>query len=167
MNENIELIFASIFVLCVLFAMISDLSGLRIPNIVSIVLVAVFAIYALLGGTASVWVHVALAGVVFAVLFTFFALGWVGAGDVKFLSALTLWAGPSHGALFITLFAIFGGAFALMLLALRKALFYYPALGELPVMSKFCRLARLGLCPYSVPMGVAALCVAPSIFLIR
>jgi prepilin peptidase CpaA len=166
-NENLELIFALIFVVCVIFAIISDFSALRIPNSVSIVLVAAFAVYAFLGGTGAIWPHFMLAGAVFALLFGFFALGWLGAGDVKFLSALTLWAGPAHGAAFIFLFAIFGGLFALMLLALRSALLYFPILAELPVLGKMSRWARNGLCPYGIPIGVAALCIAPSIFVIR
>ena len=65
------------------------------------------------------------------------------------------------------LFALFGGVFAIGLLALRYALPFYPFLAELPVVSKFSRLARNGLCPYGLPIGVAALCVAPAIFAVH
>jgi prepilin peptidase CpaA len=166
-NEKLLMVFALIFVCSVLYAMISDFSRLRIPNIVSIVLVAAFAVFALLGGTGNFWPHLILAGVVLATLFVFFAMGWMGAGDVKLLSALMLWAGPAQGSRFVVLFAIFGGIFAMGLLALRTALPYYPILSELPVMSKFSRWARNGLIPYGIPIGVAALCVAPSIFAVR
>ncbi len=167
MSTNIELIFALIFIFCVLFAMISDYSRLRIPNIVSIILIAAFAVYALMGGTPTIWPHVLLASALFALLFAFYAFGWLGAGDVKLLSALMLWAGPSEGATFVVLFALFGGVFAMMLLALRQLLPAYPILAELPVLTKFSRWARNGLCPYGIPIGLAALCVTPSIFAIR
>lgn len=167
MNQTVQFLFAATFVFSVIFAMVSDFSRLRIPNIVSIVLVAAFAAYALMGGVANVWPHLMLAGAVFALLFGFFAMGWLGAGDVKFLSALMLWAGPGQGVSFIVLFAIFGGVFALSLLGLRSALPFYPILSELPVLSKFSRWARNGLCPYGIPIGLAALCVAPSIFMLR
>ena len=167
MNETLLTIFALIFVCSVLYAMISDFSRLRIPNIVSIVLVAAFAVFALLGGTGNVWPHLMLAGAVLAILFACFAMGWLGAGDVKLLSALMLWAGPAQGVQFVVLFAIFGGIFAAGLLALRYTLPYYPILSEIPVMSKFSRWARNGLCPYGIPIGVAALCVAPSIFTVH
>ena len=160
-----QLIFALIFVFCVIFAIISDATKLRIPNIVSIVLIASFAAYALLGGVPAVWSHVLIAGAVFALLFAFFALGWVGAGDVKFLSALMIWAGPAHGTVFILLFAIFGGVFALSLIGLRSALRYHPVIAGWPVLGKMSRWARNGLCPYAIPIGLAALCVAPSIFM--
>lgn len=144
--------------------MVSDFSKLRIPNIVSIVLVISFAAYALLGGTQTILPHLVIAGAVFAILFASYAMGWLGAGDVKFLSALTLWAGPSQGVLFFVLFAIFGGVFALMLVALRSVLPSYPALAKWPITSKFSRWARNGLCPYGIPIGLAALCITPSIF---
>jgi Flp pilus assembly protein protease CpaA len=86
---------------------------------------------------------------------------------VKFLSALMLWAGPQHGVLFIVLFAIFSGVFAFSLLGLRAALPYFPILADVPVVSKFSRWARNGLCPYGLPIGAAALMVAPLIFGIR
>jgi len=166
-SAHFELIFASVFVLCVIYAMISDFAQLRIPNAVSIVLIFAFVVYALLGGVENIWMHLAIAGGIFLLLFAFFALGWLGAGDVKFLAATMLWAGPAHGAYFIVLFAIFGGVLALMLLILRSALGYYPILGELPILSKVSRWARNGLCPYGIPIGVAALTVAPSIFALQ
>ncbi len=167
MNQTLLLIFAATFVFSVVFAMVWDFSRLRIPNIVSIVLVVAFAAYALMGGTGNIWPHLILAGAVFVILFACFAMGWVGAGDVKFLSALMLWAGPSQGVTFIVLFAVFGGVMALSLLGLRSALPYFPVLADLPILSKFSRWARNGLCPYGIPIGLAALCVAPSIFMLR
>ncbi len=62
------------------------------------------------------------------------------------------------------LFALLGGAFALMLLSLRLALPHYPQIEGIAVLSKFSHWARAGLCPYALPIGVAALCVAPAIF---
>lgn len=167
MNQTLLMIFALVFICSVLYAMISDYSRLRIPNIVSIVLVGAFAAFALLGGVASIWPHLMLAGAVLVTMFVFFVLGWLGAGDVKLMSALMLWAGPSQGVPFVVLFALFGGVFAAGLMALRTALPYYPILAEIPVMSKFSRLARNGLCPYGLPIGVAALCVAPAIFAVH
>jgi prepilin peptidase CpaA len=88
----------------------------------------------------------------------------LGGGDVKLASAIMLWAGPSHGASFVVLFALLGGAFALMLLSLRRALLYYPQIGNFVVLNKFSEWAQKGLCPYALPIGVAALCVAPAMF---
>lgn len=39
--------------------------------------------------------HIATALATFAVTFLFFALGWLGGGDVKLWSSVMLWAGPA------------------------------------------------------------------------
>lgn len=144
--------------------MISDYQRLRIPNMISIALALGFIPYGLHGGAANIWINVLLAAVVLVVMFIFFALNWMGAGDAKIAAAIMLWAGPEHGTAFFMLLALFGGIFAAGLLLLRRALLYHPALAEMPVLSKFTRWARKGVFPYGLPIGAAALCVAPSIF---
>ncbi len=145
--------------------MITDYRRLHIPNMVSIVLAAAFFPFALLAGPAiPLLPHLLIAGAVFVVLFVSFALGWLGGGDVKLASAIMLWAGPAQGANFVVLFALLGGVFALMLLSLRHALPHYPQIEGIAVLNKLSQWARSGLCPYALPIGVAALCVAPAIF---
>jgi prepilin peptidase CpaA len=157
--------FEMLFIFCIVYAMITDYRRLHIPNIVSIVLAAAFFPFALLAGPAiPLLPHMLIAGVVFVVLFVFFAMNWLGGGDVKLASAIMLWAGPTQGANFVVLFALMGGVFALMLLSLRHALPYYPQIEMFPLFSKFSQWARTGLCPYALPIGAAALCVAPAIF---
>ncbi len=158
------MIFAGIFVLCVVYAIVSDVTRFRIPNIVSIVLLAAFIPYVLLGGTQTIWPHFAVAGAVFVVLFISFALGWLGAGDVKFVSAISLWAGPEHGPMFLVSFALLGGVLALMLLGLRAAQNSHPILATLPVLDKLSGWARNKILPYGLPIGLAALAAVPSIF---
>ena len=157
--------FELVFIFCVVYAMITDYRRLHIPNMVSIVLAVAFFPFALLAGPAiPLLPHVLVAGAVFVVLFASFAMGWLGGGDVKLASAIMLWAGPTQGANFVVLFALLGGAFALMLLSLRLALPHYPRIEGMAVLSKFSQWARAGLCPYALPIGAAALCVAPAIF---
>jgi prepilin peptidase CpaA len=167
LNETLQLVFASIFVVCAIYAIVSDIAALRIPNGVPIVLIASFAAYALLGRVSPLWPNVLIAAVIFLLMFISFAMGWVAAGDVKFFPALMIWAGPSHGAAFILLFALFSAAFALWLLGLKAVQRSYPAIAGWPVLGKMSRWARNGICPYGVPMGLAALCAAPSIFMLR
>lgn len=167
MSETLQLVFAAIFVLSVVYAIVTDIASLRIPNIVSIVLVLVFIPYMLLGGTQTIWPHFAVAAAVFAVLFFSFAMGWLGAGDVKFASAVALWAGPQHGPPFLVYFAILGGLFALMLLVLRTAQNNHPIIATFPVLHRLSGWARNKIMPYGVPLGIAALIVAPTIFGMR
>ena len=154
-----------LFVFCVIYAMITDYRRLHIPNAISVILAIAFFPFALLAGPAiPLLPHLMIAGAVFIVLFGCFALGWLGGGDVKLVSAIILWAGPTQGANFVVLFALLGGALALVLVMLQRARAYYPPIETVPVLSKFSQWARAGLCPYALPIGTAALCVAPAIF---
>ena len=165
MREILVLGFELLFIFCVVYAMITDYRALHIPNMISIVLAGAFFPFALLAGPAIPFLaHLAIAAVVFVLLFIFFALGWLGGGDVKLAGAIMLWAGPTHGGSFVVLFALLGGALALLLMSLRHALAQYPQIETVPVLSKFSDWARQGLCPYALPIGAAALYVAPSIF---
>jgi prepilin peptidase CpaA len=159
-------VFEMVFIFCVVYAMITDYRRLHIPNILSIVLVAAFFPFAWLAGPAAVPLlpHLGLAAFVFVLLFACFAFGWLGGGDVKLASAIMLWAGPFQGPNFVVLFALLGGALALGLLSLRYALVQYPQIETVPVLSKFSGWARQGTCPYALPIGLAALIVAPAMF---
>lgn len=158
--------FEALFVFCVVYAMITDYSRLHIPNMVSIVLALAFFPFALLAGPQAIplLTHVGLAAAVFVLLFLCFAFGWLGGGDVKLAGAIMLWAGPSQGPNFVVLFAVLGGALALGLLSLRFALVQFPRIESVPGLVKFTGWARNGMCPYALPIGAAALIVAPEIF---
>lgn len=164
MSGFLNNLFAFIFVFSVVYALVSDFARLRIPNAIPVVLTVAFAGYALAGGTPSVWPHLGLAAAVFVLFFIFFAVGWVAAGDAKFLPSVMLWAGPGQAARFVILMAIIGGVFAAGILAWRHALNRRPALAGLPGMAKISRWARNGLLPYGIPISLAALAVAPAIF---
>lgn len=166
MRDILILLFQFIFICCVVYAMVSDYRKLRIPNAVSLILAGAFFPFAFLAGPSiAVVPHVILAVAVLLLLFVFFAIGWLGGGDVKLVSAITLWAGPPHGMNFVVLVAIFGGVFALALLSLRYALLQYPQIETVTGFGKLSGWARQGLCPYALPIGAAALCVAPAIFM--
>lgn len=167
MSETLQLVFAGVFVLGVVYAIVTDIASLRIPNIVSIILIIAFIPYMLLGGTQTIWPHFAVSAAVFVVLFLSFAMGWLGAGDVKFATAVALWAGPQHGPAFLVYFALLGGLFALMLLMLRSAQNTHPIIATFPVLDKLSGWARNKIMPYGVPLGIAALVVAPAIFGMR
>ena len=165
MRDILILGFELLFIFCVVYAMITDYRWLRIPNIISIVLAVAFFPFALLAGPAiPFFAHLAIAAVIFVLLFVFFALGWLGGGDVKLAGAIMLWAGPANGGNFVVLFALLGGMLALLLMTLRFALVQYPQIEAVPVLGKFSGWARDGMCPYALPIGAAALYIAPAIF---
>ena len=102
------------FVFCVCYAIVSDFTRLRIANWIPATLTALFLVYAVLRLDLSAFKdHLILAGIVFVVGFVSFVAGWIGGGDVKLLTALTLWAGPSHGPDLLIMTTLGGGVMAL------------------------------------------------------
>jgi prepilin peptidase CpaA len=90
MLSLIWLVYAAISVACG----ISDLLTYRIPNLFVILLIAGFAGTALQHRNSVDWVsHLGSFVVILGVCATFYALGKMGAGDVKLLAALALWSG--------------------------------------------------------------------------
>ncbi|MBO6782403.1 MAG: prepilin peptidase [Alphaproteobacteria bacterium] len=76
-------------------ATVTDVRSFRIPNRISIAMVALYAAYAL-GGFADPRSGLLAGGIVFAAGVFMFARGWMGGGDVKLLAAVSLWAGTEH-----------------------------------------------------------------------
>lgn len=100
-------------------AAVCDVRSGRIPNFLTFGGAAVALIYALTtGGISSFGFAVAgwLAGA--ALFFPFFALGGMGAGDVKLLAALAAWFGPADAVWLATFAAMAGGVFG-VIVALR------------------------------------------------
>lgn len=153
------------FVFFIGYAIVSDVRELRIPNWIPLGLLATFIAFALTGNRPlDLPMHAAIAGAMLAVTFGFFAMNWLGGGDAKLLSALALWAGPDGVVRLVFLVAIFGGLMALALLALRKIVRERPALESRPAIAKLASWASAGTLPYAVPIGGAALVMAPSLF---
>ena len=95
----------------------SDLNKRRIPNWTCGALAAVAVVRLLLAGDAvTAALAVAIAGAAFAPLALAFALGRVGGGDVKLLTACVLLAGPAGTPTLLIATALAGGAMALVAL---------------------------------------------------
>ncbi len=152
------------FLFCVIFAIISDYRSLTIPNWISIALIAGFAVYAALTwDKIQILDHVAIAGGVFVTGFIFFLLNWFGGGDVKLLTAVSLWAGPQQGMNFVILMCLLGGVLSIGLLWIRRTLRYRPNFGaNLPFIQKVAELAEQGICPYGIAIGIAAILTIPT-----
>ena len=98
-----------------------DLRSLRIPNLLCIVMVAVFAATALIAPPPDLVARLVVAGAVFAIGFVTFCLGLFGGGDVKALSALFLFVPVATLPLFCMVFSasmMIGIAFVLGLRAI-------------------------------------------------
>lgn len=158
----IEAALLVVFPCLVAFAGASDLFTMTIPNRVSLLLVAGFAMLAPAVGLApaAVGFHVAAAGIALAVGITFFALGWMGGGDAKMMTAIALWFGltPALGD-FLLIASVYGAVLTLAVLYFRTIVllpaFVYRA-------EWIARLhdGRNGI-PYGIAIAVAALHVYP------
>ena len=60
--------------------------------------------------------------VVFGAGYGIYVKKWMGGGDIKLLTACTLWAGPMRTLDFLLVMALLGGALALLLIVIRRAL---------------------------------------------
>ncbi len=104
-------------------------------------------------GTVEIASHASCALVMLCVGFALFSAGWIGGGDAKLFAAAALWFGWGEIADYAAVSAMFGGALALVVLALRLAALSLPLAVIFP-------LPRPEL-PYGVALALAALFVYP------
>lgn len=101
-------------------AAFEDFRRLVIPNLLPILLCALWPFYFYFAGAPSLsgaLIAIGCAVAVFALGAVLFAFGQLGGGDVKLLGAATLWVGGPTGTYqLLMLVAVIGGALALFLL---------------------------------------------------
>lgn len=123
-----------------------DLQRRKIPNRVVLGLLCVFPAYLLVGNDAPAWWSALGAGVLtFVASYILYALGVLGAGDSKLLSAAALFMGLEQLASFSFLTVVAGGIVALVMLGLR------PQQAAVAVLSR----GRIQVAATGVPYGVA------------
>jgi prepilin peptidase CpaA len=152
-------LFQAVYVFCICYAIISDFTKLTIPNWVPLVLVAAFVPFALAYIDAgSLPRNLLVAATIFGLGVIFFALGWIGGGDVKLLTATTLWIGAQGAPQFVIIMAGLGAAMAGALFTINH---YSDELGAMMpgnwLVRRLLELARSGRCPYGVAIGIAGL----------
>ena len=154
------------FLVCVCFAIITDFKTLLIPNWISLALLAVFVPFAILHvPLEAIAGHLLAMAVILVLSVCFYVAGWMGGGDVKFMSAIALWMGPDHVAPFAVLMALFGAALAVGIMMMDK---FGPLLGprllSLTLPKRLAELARSRQCPYGVAIGLAGLILSFAVF---
>jgi prepilin peptidase CpaA len=112
-----------VFVGLVLFAALSDIATMEIPNWVSIAVAALFPLAAFLAGFSAlqIGVHVGIGFLVFLAGFGLFALGILGGGDVKVIAAASIWTGAAALSPFTFATTLAGGGLAFLMILARKA----------------------------------------------
>ncbi len=162
MSQTLGLLFGASFIGLTVWAAITDVKTLKIPNWIPVSIAVLFVIYLLVGPRdLPVLYHVAVALGVLAVSFALFAAGFMGAGDAKMMTAVALWAGPAKIAPFLLGMAVAGVALALLILWAR---FYAPADDEVPsgwLHKLLPTWISQGVLPYGVAICVGALLTVP------
>jgi prepilin peptidase CpaA len=99
-------------------AAFEDLRRLAIPNAVPLALGLLWPFYVIMSTPSLIGVLSAIgcALVIFAIGAVGFSRGLLGGGDVKLLTAATLWAGPAQTPALLILTGVLGGVLAIFLL---------------------------------------------------
>ncbi len=139
---------------------ISDLATFTIPNRLALITGLVFVGVALVAGMPvdAIALHLAVGLAILVVTFGFFALGWVGGGDAKIVSAIAVWVGLSDLLSFLLVASIAGGLLTLTLIAFRRV-GLHPRLAGVGWIGTL--HGRAGI-PYGVALAIGAMIVYPS-----
>ncbi len=148
----------AVFSIFLLTAAVYDGTRFIIPNAVVLGLAGLFPVAALLLPFETAWLsHIGAAVTVFLVGMVAYRFRVFGAGDVKLITALSLWAGFDQLALLLLSIAIAGGAVTLILVLVRPIILKIPLLvsGEkLSLPRIFCWGEPI---PYGVSIAIASM----------
>lgn len=149
-----------LFPLAMVYAGLMDLATLKIRNALVLAIGAGWLVLAPLAGFGfmELAASFAVAGLVFAVTFTFFALGWIGGGDAKLAAVTALWFAPDQALLYFIYASVLGGLLTLVILQLRARMMP-AALYRVPWVAHL-HDPKAGV-PYGAAMAPAALIVFP------
>lgn len=159
----ITLLFAGV----IFIAMAFDMWSRRVPNMISVALVLLFAVAAgVAWDRVDWWSHIGFGLGMFSLGAILFYVGWFGGGDVKLLGALSLWMGLPLAAEYLMLVGFAGGIAGLVILVLRRVIKPFVAAWERRGLRVPEILSPGGTLPYGVVLGVAALITARKIELL-
>jgi prepilin peptidase CpaA len=144
----------------VAFAAAMDLFTMRIPNLVSVILVLAFFPLALMAGLGpwDIVSHAGAGALMLLVGFGLFACGWFGGGDAKLMAAVGLWVGLDSLPLYLLSVALAGGLIAGAFATVRSVPLPHFLLGQTWAL----RLHRQdGGIPYGIALAAGALMIFP------
>ena len=156
-----ETVLLFVFPMAMAFAAANDLFTMKIPNKISLVLIAAFAVAALFVRLPmdQLLSHVGVGLAVLAAGFVMFSLRLLGGGDAKLMAAGALWMGADNALMYVGLVTAFGGVLSLAILAYRK--FVPAAAWALPPWALRLHVNGSGI-PYGMAIAAAGLAMYPS-----
>ncbi len=144
------------------------LRALKIPNAVSVIVLAVFFLNWWVAAPAvDLTQHLLIAGIALFLGFGIYVAGFMGAGDIKLITALMLWAGTRDGFAFLIIMTLIGGIFASLLLITRKSMVVWPSAQSYIPSRRLRMWAHRGIFPYGIAICSAGLLLMPSFFAAR
>ena len=112
-----------LFSAMMLWAAYSDLTSYRLSNRLCLTTALLYPLYLIAlyyegHGLAlqTILITVGISAVIFLICAVFFALNFMGGGDVKFIPVVALWAGTAHILPFLFITSIVGGLIAFILI---------------------------------------------------
>jgi prepilin peptidase CpaA len=105
------------FVALVLVAAASDIAMYRIPNIVILMIIALYPIYVIVAPGEQEWLwSLGIFALTIAVGIPLAHFKIFGGGDMKLLAVILLWAGPALASPALVLSVVAGGLIAILML---------------------------------------------------
>ena len=159
--DTVYLLLLGVMPALVIIAGLKDLTTMRIPNWISLLLLVFFFPAALVMGLPplTIALHVGVAFAALVVGAGMFALRWIGGGDAKLMAAACLWLGLQGSGMFLLWTGVMGGLFCLTLLFARFHSRPYLAGAPGWVVSL---MEPKGDIPYGVAIGAGALMAYPA-----
>jgi prepilin peptidase CpaA len=119
--DTVYLLLLGVMPALVIVAGLKDLTTMRIPNWISLLLIVFFfpAAFAMGLPPLTIAIHVGVAFAALVVGAGMFALRWIGGGDAKLMAAACLWLGLQGSGMFLLWTGVMGGLFCLTLLFAR------------------------------------------------
>jgi prepilin peptidase CpaA len=108
--------------LIVFMAAIFDIYSYQIPNILSVILIAGFYVFAIANPNMTwgdIGIHTLLGVLALIVCFSLFCFGLFGGGDAKILAASSLWFGSQNILEYVFLVTLWGGILAVLVFLFR------------------------------------------------
>lgn len=149
-----------VFPSLMIFAALSDLFTMTIPNRVSLILVGLYfpiAFYLNVPIETILW-HVGCGVAVLLLTFLLFHLQWIGGGDAKLAASTALWLGWAHLLDYGVVASIAGGLLTVLIIELRR----HDLPKKILSVGFIARLAdqKAGV-PYGIALAVGGLLVYP------
>ncbi len=115
---SVDNVIITVFLGLLALAAYFDVREYRIPNRLSLFIVALYPVHVVASAQSVDWMGgLVVAAVALAVLLALYAFRAVGGGDVKLMTVTAMWAGPAAMAEFLVITTLAGGLLALLMIS--------------------------------------------------